>query len=405
MNTFKRSTKEGDMEIPKIRPRYKEAPHFKSYWENGNGKDLIEWSGAKVSFEHFEKKSPLYFKVDQLGDDVVADFYEGKSYAEANNAIEELIRNGIPKDANVPLSVKDLFEFAEKAPDWLDKDLLKLGAEACMKTGLDALMSLRDYSLMGGYDYAYLSKPLVFTGALKKGALKRLSETLDFWINVSRYDAMEVHGKGYEYTIKTRLIHSYARLKLKKHYKDWDYETMGEPINWWDMTATSNGFSLVLLHGLKKLGNSFTEEEELGMFHLWKYISYLLGVPAEFLPDNKKEATENFYMWTSIQPPADEDSVYLAQSLVQESLENPIFRYKYQRRFLNYIHISSSKFLLDTAVFERLKLPQVWNAHFIPKTLKLGNRVMQRYLSRSTLIERGNKAQMNVLKQYLTINN
>src|SRR5690554_6844615 len=63
---------------------------------------------------------------------------------------------------------------------------------------------------------------------------------------------------------------------------------MGQPINWWDRTTTPNGFTLVLLHGLKKLGNFFTEEEELGMFHLWKYISYLLGVPEEYLPDNKK---------------------------------------------------------------------------------------------------------------------
>jgi len=65
--------------------------------------------------------------------------------------------------------------------------------------------------LMGGYDYAYLNKPLVFTGALKKGALKRLTETLDFWINVTRSDAMDIHGKGYEFAIKTPLLHSYAR--------------------------------------------------------------------------------------------------------------------------------------------------------------------------------------------------
>lgn len=387
----------------KLTPRFKDAKHFKSYWEKGNGKSLIEWSKAEVNFTHFEKKAQLYSKVDQLGDEVITDFYEGKSYIEAKQKIESFIRNGIPKNENVPQSVRKLFEFSEEIPEWLNKDLLKLGAEACMKTGLDALMSLRDYSLMGGYDYAYLNKPLVFTGALKKGALKRLSETLNFWINVSRYDAMEIHGKGYEFTIKTRLIHSYARLQLKKHYKNWEYEKMGEPINWWDMTATSNGFSLILLHGLKKLGNSFTEEEELGIFHLWKYISYLLGVPAEHLPDNKKEAVEAFYLWTSIQPPSDDDSVLLAQSLVQESLENPILRYHYQRRFLNYIHISSSKFLLDQEVFERLGLPKVWNANLIPKTLKLGNSVMNKFLKKSTLISRGNKSQMHILKQYLDI--
>lgn len=393
------------MKSLKLTPRYKNSPHFRAYWEEGNGKDLIEWSGAEVSFKKFEEKTHLYHKVDVLGDEVVTDFYQGKTYREANQAIEQLIRYGVPKDAELPQSVKELFEFSECVPEWLDEDLLKSGAEACMKTGLDALLSLRDYSLMGGYDYAYLNKPLVFTGALKKGALKRLAETLEFWVNVTRHDAMQIHAKGYEFAIKTRLIHSYARLKLKEHYQDWDQQTMGEPINWWDMTATSNGFSLVLLHGLKKLGNSFTEEEELGMFHLWKYISYLLGVPEECLPDNKKAAVEDFYLWTSIQPPADEDSVYLAQSLIQESLENPILRYNYQRKLLNYVHISGSKFLLDKEVFERLQLPEVWNAGLIPNTIKLGNTIAEKVLSRKQLIARGDKAQMNILNQYKAITN
>ena len=38
-----------------IQPRFKDAPHFRDFWENGNGKLLIEFSGAKVSFEKFEK--------------------------------------------------------------------------------------------------------------------------------------------------------------------------------------------------------------------------------------------------------------------------------------------------------------------------------------------------------------
>ncbi|RFC54409.1 oxygenase MpaB family protein [Brumimicrobium aurantiacum] len=393
------------MEQNTISPRYKNAPHFLDYWKHGNGNDILKWSGVEVNFEGFASKAKLYFQADELGDEVIREFYSKHSFREANLKLEKYIREGISPNEDVPDSVRKLFEFSEHIPDWLDYDLLKLGAEACIKTGRDALMSLRDYSLMGGYDYAYLNKPLVFTGALKKGALKRLSETLDFWVNVTRLDAMKPHQKGYEHAIKTRMIHAFARFQLKKHVKDWDTQTMGEPLNLWDMTATANGFSLVFLHGLKKLGNQFTAEEELGVFHLWKYISYLLGVPADELPNNVKEATQNFYLWTSIQPPADKDSVYLAQSLIKESLDNPILKFQFQRNFLNYIHVSSSKFLLDKAVFERLKLPQVWNANFIPKTLKLSNQMMQKYISRDKLVRRGNKLQMDILQQYLSITN
>src|SRR5690554_6235132 len=79
------------MESLKLTPRYKNFPHFRAYWEEGNGKDLIEWSGAEVSFKKFEEKTHLYHKVDVLGDEVVTDFYQGKTYREANQAIEQHI--------------------------------------------------------------------------------------------------------------------------------------------------------------------------------------------------------------------------------------------------------------------------------------------------------------------------
>ena len=383
-----------------VQPRYEHAPHFKNYWGKGNGKKLIEWSGAEVSFADFEKFAPLYFKVDTLGDKVVQDFYENKPYPEAVKEIENYIQKGLPPDAMVPDAVKQLFAHSEDLPAWINQKLLKAGAENCMRGGLNAFISLRDYTLLGGYDYAYLNKPLIFTGALKKGAMKRLSETLDFWINVTRYNALRIHGTGYEFAIKTRLIHSYARLKIKQHYADWEYDTLGEPLNLWDMTATSNGFSLVYLHGLHKLGFDLSTEEELGVFHLWKYIGYLLGIPPEILPDNKKEATERLYMWTAIQPPADADSVALAQSLVRESLENPILKYRFQRKLLRYIHVSSAEFLLDEEVKKRLQIPQVMNKDLFPKTILFANKILEKTISRKTLIDRGNKAQLSILKDY-----
>jgi hypothetical protein len=128
----------------------------------------------------------------------------------------------------------------------------------------------------------------------KKGAVKRLSETLDFWVNATRYNALEIHAKGYEFAIKTRLIHSYARLSIKKHYKEWDTENWGEPINSWDMMATYIGFSLVFLHSLIKLGNTISPEEEQGIFHLWKYVGYLLESRSSFSPMTKSRLRNIF---------------------------------------------------------------------------------------------------------------
>lgn len=391
------------METNILQPRYKDSPHFKDFWTKGNGKQLIDFTGAEVSFKDFEEFSPYFYHVDEIGDEVVKEIYFTKSFREASKEIEQYIRNGISQKENIPESVKKMFLQTQTIPEWLNHNLLKSGAELCMRANLDSLISLRDYCLMGGYDFAYLNKPLIATEALKKGAVKRLSETLDFWVNVTRYHALELHKKGYEFAIKTRLIHSYARLSIRKHYKNWNTQSWGEPINSWDMMATYIGFSLVFLHSLHKLGNTFSEQEEEGLFHLWKYVGYLLGIPEKLLPDNKKQATEFFYRWTSVQPPADKDSVLLAHSLLNESLENPILKYKFQRRNLRYLHISCTWFLLDDEVCKRLEIPKVSNKRAFPVTKKIINKVYNKMVSRDQRIRKGNKDQMKVLSDYLRI--
>ena len=341
------------MEKPILQPKFKDAPHFKNFWESGNGKQLIEFSGANVSFKDFDQFSHFFYDFDQIGDQVVKDIYLTQSYPEASRQIETYIRTGIFENHDIPESVKILFGQTQSVPDWVDFNLIKSGAELCMRCNVDSLISLRDYCLIGGYDYAYLNKPLIVTEALKKGAVKRLSETLDFWVNVTRTDSLLTHKKGYEFAIKTRLIHSYARLSIKKNYKNWDTKNWGEPINSWDMMATYIGFSLVFLYSLNKLGNTYSEQEEKGLFHLWKYVGYLLGIPEKLLPDDKKQATEYFYLWTSVQPPSDKDSVLLAHSLLNESLENPILKFNFKRRNLRYQNICCNWFLLDDEVCER----------------------------------------------------
>ncbi len=391
------------MEKMKLEPRFKDSEHFKNFWATGNGKMLLDFSGAKVSFDNFEQFSPYFYHVDKVGDQVVKEVYFKKNFHEASKEIEGYIRHGVSEQDEVPESVKQLFSQVQTIPGWLDYRVIRKGAELCMRSNLDALISLRDYCLMGGYDYAYLNKPLIATEALKKGAVKRLSETLDFWVNVTRYDALEIHRKGYEFAIKTRLIHSYARLSIKKHYRNWDTENWGEPINSWDMMATYIGFSLVFMHSLHKLGTQISEEEEKGMFHLWKYVGYLLGIPEHLLPNTKQEAVQYFYLWTSIQPPADDDSVLLAHSLLNESLINPALKYQFQRKNLRYLHICCTWFLLDDAVCKRLQIPEVANRKAFPLVKRAITKIYERTVSREKRIRKGNQSQMKVLGDYHSI--
>lgn len=391
------------MIFPKPKPIYKNSSHFVNFWKYGNGKALIHLSGAIVNFYQFDDFAPYFYQVDDLGDAVVQDIYFKKNYREASAEIQHYVSHGVSADDEIPNSVKNLLLQTQTIPHWLDKNLLKLGVELCMRCNVDSLIALRDYCLIGGYDYRYLSKPLIATEALKKGAVKRLSDTLNFWVHVTRYDGLEIHAKGYEMAIKTRLIHSYARLNIQKNFPQWDAESRGAPLNSWDMMATYIGFSLIFFHGLQKLGNKVSAEEEKGLFHLWKYIGYLLGIPEKLLPDNAKSATELFYLWTAVQPPADEESVLLAHSLLNESLENKILKYHFQRKNLRYLHICCTWFLLDHEVCRRLQIPEVPLKNAFPKSKIAFNQIYSKLWSRNARIRIGDKGQRKVLADYMSI--
>ncbi|MDQ0477413.1 hypothetical protein QF004_001942 [Chryseobacterium sp. MDT2-18] len=388
-------------------PKFQNATHFKNFWEQGNGKELLDWATIKPNFQTFQKFAPLYHEVDELGDAAVKETYLKLKYKEASTLIKKYSEEQISENEDAPESVKNLFLQMQDIPDWFDENLANVGARFCMRTGANGLIILRDFTLMGGYDFAYISKPLIFTGALKKGAVKRLKDTLEFWVNVTRENALKPNSEAYQWIVRTRLMHSYARLKIKEKTENWDDENWGEPINHWDMIATYTGFSLVFMQGLKKLGILISEEEENGVFHLWKYIGYLLGIPVAFLPDNRQQAVEQFYWWTTLQDKGDGDSVQLANALLNENLENTIYKHSFQRKILKNLHQSMNWFLLDEKINERLQIPKPAKAFLIfPKIVLKGNQISQKiYLRNSTkyqkLVEMGDEQQRKVLVDYI----
>ncbi|MBW8358270.1 MAG: DUF2236 domain-containing protein [Weeksellaceae bacterium] len=391
----------------KAQPQFYNASHFKTFWEKGNGKELLKWANVPVYMQDFDKYAPLYHEVDVLGDDAVRDTYLTLPYHEASSLVEQFSKSPVYEIDTAPASLKKLFLQMQQIPEWYDEDLANIGARFCMRTGTNALIILRDFTLMGGYDFAYLNKPLVFTGALKKGAVKRLKDTLEFWVNVTRENALKTNSEAYQLIVRTRLMHSYARLKIKEKRENWDYEKWGEPINSWDMIATYMGFSLVFMQGLKKLGIIISEEEEKGVFHLWKYIGYLLGIPPAFLPENRQQAAKQFYLWTATQDKGDGDSALLAKALLDENMESTILKHEFQRKNLRYLHICCNWFLLDEEINRRLKIPEVPFPSLFPRVIKSANVITQKLFPLTSkkryqkLVNLGDRQQMKVLSDYL----
>ena len=133
-----------------MNPRFQNSPHFKNYWEKGNGKELLDWANIKPNPETFQKFAPLYHQVDDLGDEVVKETYLKLPYQEASSLIKKYSVEPISENTPVSENLKKFFLQMQETPVWFDENLANKGARFCMRTGANGLIILRDFTLMGG---------------------------------------------------------------------------------------------------------------------------------------------------------------------------------------------------------------------------------------------------------------
>ncbi|HTL81935.1 MAG TPA: oxygenase MpaB family protein [Bacteroidia bacterium] len=334
------------------------SPGFDHYWKHGRGRKIIRKINSVPDKAEIDQHIPKLLEVDLLADDVINEVYFKLGFVEADKMVNTALEKGIDS-IDAPQSLKKLFAQAETIPQWLERKKVEAGAAFCRRTGIFSLIVLRNYCLMGGYESSAINKPLIFTGALKKGAAKRMAETIEFWVNVTGEDALERNNIGFKSAIKVRLMHAFARVSILQK-TDWKNSEWGMPINMWDMVATNLGFSLAYVSGLRDLGFRPTEEELNGLFHLWKYIGYLLGIPAAYLPDDEETAIRELYKWTITQPPADEDTRSLAHALAYEPMLSSFPKKKWQRKALINIHLAYNHFFLGKRSCKTMGLRNTW---------------------------------------------
>lgn len=179
---------------------------------------------------------------------MIKELYLKLGFNAANNVVKNALEQGIQSIPNAPLSLVNLFNQLDNAPKWLDWNKIDRGSDFCRRSSEFGLLVLRNFCLMGGYESSAINKPLVFTGALHKGATKRLEDTTAFWLNVTEDNALFRKNKGFKEILKVRLLHAYTRIMILNE-SEWDSSLWGIPLNSWDMLATNLGFSIVFLEG------------------------------------------------------------------------------------------------------------------------------------------------------------
>jgi len=392
--------------MKKLPYRYKQnTSSFAYYWKEGAGKELLTQLPKQLDIKNADEFVPYLFDWDRAGDQLAIDLYLKVGFANGNR----FLRNYLEKkyvDQAAKNSLDQFFSSFELTPDWVDFERIQKGAELSRRAGVMALIVLRDYCLMGGYESAAINKPLIYTGALKKGAVKRLSDTVEFWVQITKEGALKNSAEGFKQVMMTRLIHSFSRVNILQK-SDWDTHKWGIPINHWDLLATQLGFSLVFLVGLRRVGIVPNAAEIDGLFHMWKYIGYLLGIPLALLPDSEEEAIEALYYWTMTQIDGDADSISLALALKDEPLEANYPKNELMRKFMREVHLYYNHFLLGNYSCNILGLPTTkigrLGAVNIFKYRKLENNIHLDHIRLKAILD-GGEEQENIRKIYQQYN-
>ncbi|WP_157963771.1 oxygenase MpaB family protein [Actinocorallia populi] len=254
----------------------------------------------------YGERAQIFFEAltwgDPTADAVVADLVEigrGKGMRMLRQGLAE----GVESLEDPPASLVRLFEEIDRRPEWLRPELLEEGARAYCRHPLTIGLALGPASLVGSYVNGAAVEPLALTRRFTDQGQVRTYETASWLWSAARPGGLERFAPGLAATVRVRLIHAFVRHHILTGLP-WDADRLGHPINQADSAYTLIEFSLIPLRVMRGFGIRHTARERAAVYHLFRYVGYLMGVDERVLPRTEEEFAEleRIYHLTGAQP-------------------------------------------------------------------------------------------------------
>ncbi|GEM30858.1 hypothetical protein NN3_18650 [Nocardia neocaledoniensis NBRC 108232] len=272
---------------------------------------------------------------------------------------DRALAHGIAAVPEAPEPLREFFTAVETAPAWVDPETLARGAKVLLSSGADGMYFARDVAMIGGYQFSGFNKTLLRTGALEKGSNQRWAETMQWAMDVLSEDALAPLGRGYQSTIRVRLIHGFVRRHVAA-MPDWQVEDWGLPINQTDMAATLVGSFIAPTVGGLGMGLLLGPADADAVAHLVRYVGWLLGVEEQWLPHSFRDGVRVLVHTLSALADPDESTRVLAVPMSRDPLSWNYDRLPTVRRRLAYAqHLSVTGTFLGSRTMRALGLPTV----------------------------------------------
>lgn len=274
--------------------------------------------------KHGKSRTQLYVEALNWGDPL-ADAYTldciAMGRAKGMRMLDDLLDQKVTIDElpDAPDSLRALMDQVETLPFWVDHDQIDAGAAAYSRYAREAGIALGTASLVSGYHNAAAARPLVVTGRFVDQAKLRALETSRWIFATARPGGLHRDGEGFKRTVRVRMIHAFVRHHILTRV-DWDRDYYGVPINQADLAYTAVEFSYLPIRAMRRLGVHFSRKDSEGMYALWRYMSYLIGVDQRVSPVSEAECIRYNDLDMMISPPPDENCRRFVAALFDDVL-------------------------------------------------------------------------------------
>ncbi|MGW0039440.1 oxygenase MpaB family protein [Gordonia sp. NPDC003376] len=218
-----------------------------------------------------------------------------------------------------------IFEQLDHIPEWVDLDQLYRGAVAFWRAGPIVPPVLAWGAIAGGFSMYSATRPVLFSGRLRKADKvgTRLIESFRYVVAAYTPGGMGRFEEGFRLTAKVRMIHAAVRHSLSRS-DAWDWANWGIPINNLDSMVTQSGqFGVKFIDAVQASGIRYSDREIEDIIALSRYVGHVIGVPAEILHTDYADARRKTALHTLLELPPDDLCRDVVHSIVEYSIENP----------------------------------------------------------------------------------
>ncbi len=222
-----------------------------------------------------------------------------------------------PSLDDAPAGVHRFIEELETVPAWVDYDAFRGGIRAFHRDSSACLAAMLGGVLVEGFSTT-IAKSFFITGRLRDQGVRRLRQNNRHMIEILLPGGLETRGDGWRLSVRIRLVHAKVR-QLFNGSDEWDTDAGGVPLSAAQVGFALTAFSARMLQHMKSLGASYDDSERDGFMAVWRYSGYLMGIPETILYRDYDDALELFRIGGLCEPDPGEESVVLANSLVNSA--------------------------------------------------------------------------------------